>query len=480
VNHHQAPLLEAIANYLNIDHAVFYMPGHKRGVGIDPEFEQLLGKNLFRLDLPELPKLDEAIIEAEELAADGFGSDSFQAFRRTWFLVNGSTSGIAAMMLAVVGIGEKILIGRNCHKAAIAGLVLCGATPIYLETDYNSALDLDCGVSPSTLQAALENHPDVKAVMLVSPNYFGVCGELEKLVAIAHSFNIPILIDAAHGGHLQFHPDLPIDALTAGADIVVHSIHKMGSSLTQTAMLHIQGTRVNSDRLNQAIQMLQTTSPNILLLTSLDVARRQMVLHGQELLERTINLSNWGRSQINQIPNLHCIENIPNLDPTRLTVMVNKLGKTGFDVDEIFYSDLNVMAEMPTLSQLVFVVSIGNTAADVDKLIWAFQNLSDQFAPSSSSCQVPIPPIPKSQTKLMPNLTPREAFFSPSTSIPLANAAGTISTELISPYPPGIPIICPGEVITQEMIDFLQLIKNSGGVVNGLSDRTMTSIKVVK
>jgi arginine decarboxylase len=477
VNHHQAPLLEAIAQYLNIDHAAFYMPGHKRGVGIDPEFEQILGKNIFRLDLPELPKLDEATSEAEELAADGYGSD------RTWFLVNGSTSGIAAMMLAVVGIGDKILIGRNCHKAAIAGLVLCGATPIYLETDYNSELDLDCGVSPDTLQTALERNPDAKAVMLVSPNYFGICGELEKLVAIAHSFNMPILIDGAHGGHLRFHPDLPMDALSAGADVVVHSIHKMGSSLTQTAMLHSQGTRVNSDRLNQAVQMLQSTSPNILFLTSLDVARRQMVLHGQELLERTINLSNWGRSQINQIPNLLCLENIPNLDPTRLTVMVNKLGKTGFDVDEIFYSDLNVMAEMPTLSQLVFVVSIGNTAADIDKLIHAFRHLSDQFAPNSSQYQVPIPPIPKSQAKLIPNLTlnltPREAFFSPSISIPLVNAAGSISTELISPYPPGIPLIFPGEVITKEMIDFLQLIKNSGGVINGIGDRTMTTIKVV-
>jgi len=473
VNHHQAPILEAIAQYLNIDHAAFYMPGHKRGVGIDPEFEQILGKNLFRLDLPELPKLDEAICAAEELAADGYGSD------RTWFLVNGSTSGIAAMMLAVVGIGDKILIGRNCHKAAIAGLVLCGAAPIYVETDYDCELDLDLGVSPNTLQTALKEHPNVKAVMLVSPNYFGICGELEKLVAIAHSFNIPILIDAAHGGHLRFHPDLPTDALSAGADVVVHSIHKMGSSLTQTAMLHIQGTRVNCDRLNQAVQMLQTTSPNILLLTSLDVARRQMVLHGKELLDRTINLSNWGRSQINQIPHLYClkqcVENI--LDPTRLTVMVNRLGKTGFDVDEIFYSDLNVMAEMPTLSQLVFVVSIGNTVTDLDKLVHAFKNISkecDRSNPIVSLFKISIMP-PKTVQKL----TPREAFFRPSSIIPLVNAVGHIATELISPYPPGIPIICPGEVITREIIDFLHLIKNSGGVINGLSDRTMTTIKVI-
>jgi len=475
VNHHQAPLLKAIAQYLNIDHAPFYMPGHKRGVGIDPEFEQILGKNLFRLDLPELPKLDKAISEAEALAADGYGS------YRTWFLVNGSTSGIAAMMLAVVGIGDKILIGRNCHKAAIAGLVLCGATPIYLETDYDPNLDLDCGVSPNTLQTALETNLDVKAVMLVSPNYFGICGELEKLVAIAHSFDIPILIDGAHGGHLRFHADLPIDALSAGADVVVHSIHKMGSSLTQTAMLHIQGTRVNSDRLHQSVQMLQTTSPNILLLTSLDVARRQMVLHGRELLQRTIDLSNWGRSQINQIPNLYCINNIPNLDPTRLTVMVNKLG-TGFDVDEIFYSSLNVMAEMPTLSHLVFVVSIGNTSADIDKLIHAFNNLANS---SHQSVQTKFrSKLPFLNTLIVPpktiqKLTPREAFFRPSATIPLINAAGFIATELISPYPPGIPIICPGEEITSEIIDFLLLIKQSGGVIDGLSDRTMETIKVI-
>lgn len=468
MNHHQAPILEAIAQYLELDHAPFYMPGHKRGVGIDPEFMALLGENLFRLDLPELPNLDESITKAEELAADAYGSDC------TWFLVNGSTSGIAAMMLAVAGIGDKILMGRNCHKAAIAGLVLCGATPIYLETDYNSEFDLDCGVSPSTLQAALEANPDVKAVMLVSPNYFGVCGELEELVAIAHSFNIPILIDAAHGGHLRFHPDLPIDALTAGADVVVHSIHKMGSSLTQTAMLHIQGTRVNSDRLDQAVQMLQSTSPNILLLASLDVARRQMVLHGQELLQTTIALSNYGRSQINQISNLHCLDHIPNLDPTRLTVMVNQLGKTGFDVDEIFYQDLGVMAELPTLSQLVFVVSIGNTAADVDRLILAFQNLVNQKRKKTRAIP-PIPKMPKANLKL----TPREAFFSPNCAMSLESASGRICTELISPYPPGIPIICPGEEISLEVIDFLKLIKDAGGVINGCSDRTMATIKVV-
>ncbi|AFY74855.1 arginine/lysine/ornithine decarboxylase [Synechococcus sp. PCC 7502] len=471
MNHQQAPILEAIAKYLAIDHAPFYMPGHKRGVGIDPDFIAMMGTNLFRLDLPELPGLDEPIYEAEVLAANAYGSN------RTWFLVNGSTSGIAAMMLAVAGIGDKILIGRNCHKAAIAGLVLCGATPIYVETDYNSDFDLDCGISPHSLQTALENNPDAKAVLLVSPNYFGICGDLEKLVEIAHSFNVPILIDGAHGGHLRFHPDLPMDAVTAGADVVVQSIHKMGSSLTQTAMLHIQSKRVNSDRLDQAVQMLQTTSPNILLLASLDVARRQMVLHGQELLDQTMALSNWGRSQINQIPHLYCLDyqaQILHLDPTRLTVMVNQLRKTGFDMDEMLVRDFDVVAEMPTLSQLVFAVSIGNTVADVQKLVQAFQSLANQEKCHNISMPI-IPKLPKLHQKL----TPRSAFFSPSQSIPLVNAAGHISTETISPYPPGIPIICPGEEITTEIIDFLQLIKNAGGVINGCSDRTLETIKVV-
>jgi arginine decarboxylase len=475
-----APLLKAVQAYLKVDHAAFYMPGHKRGRSIDREFQQLLGENLFRLDLPELPGLDLAIASAEKLAADAYGSD------RTWFLVNGSTCGIQAMMLSVCQPGDKILLGRNCHKAAIAALVLSGAEPVYLETKYDPRFDLDCGVIPDTLEAALVKHPDAKAVMLVSPNYFGVCADLESMIAIAHAHKIPVLVDEAHGAHLHFHPNLPISAIAAGADLVVQSTHKLISGLTQTSMLHCQGDLVDAVRVSQALQILQTSSLNLILLTALDVARRQMVLHGKALLETTIQLADTARSQINSIPGLYSFsaDDIPRLDPTRLTVMVSQLGTTGFAVDQILYRELEVMAEMPTLSQVVFAISIGNSKSDIDKLVQAFSEVSSKV----SSDRQKTTKTTKTSELLTINhylpatqkLTPRAAFFAQSDRVSLADAIGRISTEMLCPYPPGIPIICPGEEIRSEVVELLKLVQTAGGVINGGSDPTLETISVVR
>ena len=469
MNQNLAPLLQAAQRYLEIDHAAFYMPAHKRGQSIDRELQALMGANIFRLDLPELPDLEEPIALAEELAADAYGSD------RAWFLTNGSTCGVQAMLLATCQEGDKILIGRNCHKAAIAGLVLSGAKPIYLPTDYLPEFDLDLGVSPNTLEFFLHQHPDTKAVMLVSPNYFGVCGELEKMVAIAHSFEIPLLVDAAHGAHLGFHPDLPISALQAGADLVVQSTHKMAGSLTQSSILHLQGDRVNIAQIDRALEILRSTSPNLLLMISLDVARRQMATQGNGLLSETLRLSREVRSQLQQIPKLPTFNQIeiPTLDETRLTVMVNQLGITGFEVDEYFHAQLNVIAEMPTLTQLVFSFSIGNTQADSDRLVAAFQKLVNLEGGASRR--------PLDHSFLIPDslLTPRQAYFAKTKRVNLHNAIGNISAESLCPYPPGIPLVCIGEKVTEEVVEILQAILRSGGVVNGASDRSLKTILVI-
>ena len=469
MNQNLAPLLQAAQRYLDIDHAAFYMPAHKRGQSIDRELQALMGANIFRLDLPELPDLEEPIALAEELAADAYGSD------RAWFLTNGSTCGVQAMLLATCQEGDKILIGRNCHKAAIAGLVLSGAKPIYLPTDYLPEFDLDLGVSPNTLEFFLHQHPDTKAVMLVSPNYFGVCGELEKMVAIAHRFEIPLLVDAAHGAHLGFHPDLPISALQAGADLVVQSTHKMAGSLTQSSILHLQGDRVNIAQIDRALEILRSTSPNLLLMISLDVARRQMATQGNGLLSETLRLSREVRSQLQQIPKLPTFNQIevPTLDETRLTIMVNQLGITGFEVDEYFHAQLNVIAEMPTLTQLVFSFSIGNTQADSDRLVAAFQKLVNLEGGAKRR--------PLDHNFLIPDslLTPRQAYFAKTKRVNLHNAIGNISAESLCPYPPGIPLVCIGEKVTEEVVEILQAILRSGGVVNGASDRSLKTILVI-
>lgn len=475
MNQDSVPLLEVARRYLDIDHAPFYMPGHKRGQGIDRELMAMMGENIFRLDLPELPDLEAPIAEAEALAADAYGSDL------AWFLTNGSTCGVQAMLLATCGEGDKILIGRNCHKAAIAGLVLNGAIPIYLPTDYLPKFDLDLGVSPQTLELFLRQHPDTKAVLLVSPNYFGVCGELEKMVAIAHSFDVPLLVDAAHGAHLGFHPDLPKSALQAGADLVVQSTHKVAGSLTQSSMLHLQGDRIAAEQVERALQILRSSSPNLLLMISLDVARRQMAIAGKELLTETLRLANIARSQLELIPNLRTFNQIEvaTLDDTRLTVMTDCLEITGFEADEYLHSQLDVMAEMPTLTQLVFSLSLGNTEADIDRLVNGFKQLGKEKGKRKKEKVIPITnhqsPIINYQSKL----TPREVYFAKCDRLPLAQAIGRISAESLCPYPPGIPLICIGEEITLEVVEMLQAILRSGGLINGASDATLKTILVV-
>ena len=470
-----APLLEIAQKYLDIDDAPFYMPGHKRGQGIDRDFADLIGKNIFRLDLPELPDLEEPIAQAQALAAHAYASD------RTWFLTNGSTCGVQAMIMATCGDGDKILIGRNCHKAAIAGLILSGAEPIYLPTDYLPEFDLDLGVNAATLEIFLQKHPDAKAVMLVSPNYFGVCGDISQMAAIAHRHHLPLLIDAAHGAHLGFHPDLPISALQAGADLVVHSTHKMAGSLTQSSMLHLQGDRLDPLKIEQALTLLQSTSPNFLLLLSLDVARRQLALQGQELLSQTLQLANSARSQIDQIPHLRTInhQQVPSLDPTRLTVMIDQLDSTGFAIDEYLCDQWSAIAEMPTLTQLVFALSLGNSQQDVDRLVQGLEAASKEKGKRKKEKGLEInyqSPITNHQ---LPITNPRKAYFATKTSIPIKQAIGLISGETLCPYPPGVPLIFIGEEITVAVVELLQLIGRSGGIVNGASDPSLETILVV-
>jgi arginine decarboxylase len=483
LDQNKAPILATLQSYLAIDQAAFYMPGHKRGHCIDPQLEQLFGSNIFKLDLPELPGLDEAIAQAETLAADAYGAIS------TRFLVNGSTIGVQAMVMATCQQGDKILVGRNCHRSVISALILSGAMPIYLPTTYNPQFDLDLGVSNAMLERLLAQHPDAIALLITSPNYFGVGSELKEIVTIAHAHNLAVLVDEAHGAHLHFHPDLPISALAASADLVVQSTHKMATSLTQSSMLHCgqsfgqYGNYAGFEVIDQTINLLQSTSPSILLLASLDAARRQMATKGYALLDRTINLAHQARSQIDTIPRLRTIPGsvTPNFDPTRLTVMVDRLGMTGFAADRILLDSLGAVAEMPTLSQLVFAFSVGNSAVDRDKLVRSLKALGEQ-ARSIAKPQ----PIRHSDLMLqiltdLPRspLTPREAFLARSQRIDLPDAIGKVSAELVYAYPPGIPIICPGEEITKVAIEFLQLLKSSGGVINGCSDSALETIKVV-
>lgn len=476
------PLIDALKHCATRDNAAFYTPGHKRGQGLSSRHRDLFGTQVFRTDLPELPELDNlfapegVILQAQALAAEALGAD------RTWFLVNGSTCGIEAAILATCGPGDRLILPRNVHSSAISGLILSGATPIYVEPDYSEAWDMPVGVSPQTIERAIAQHPTAKAVLLVSPTYQGICSDIAAIARITQAHNLSLIIDEAHGPHFAFHPDLPTSALTAGADLVVQSAHKVLSAFTQSALLHVQGNRINRSRLTQSLQLTQSTSPSYLLLGSLDAARHQMATDGRNLMQKAIELSDRAFREISQLPGLKVLQPRRDSDGlvgdrTRLTVDVSPLGLTGFAADEILHREFNVTAELPTLKHLTFIISLGNTSADINQLIHSFQQLCQRHPPIAQ----PAPSKTHHSSFIIhpSSLTPRQAFFALKQSIPIDQSPERICAETICPYPPGIPALLPGELITKSAIAHLQTLQAAGAILTGCQDPQLKTIFVV-
>jgi arginine/lysine/ornithine decarboxylase len=434
--------------------------------------------------LPELPDLDnlfapQGVIEqAQQLAAKTFAAD------HTWFLANGSTCGIIAAILATCQPGDKIILPRNVHQSIISGLILSGAVPVFIMPEYDRVLHLAHGVTPDTIAQALAKHPDAKAVLIVYPTYYGVCSDIQSIVSITHRHHVPLIVDEAHGAHFHFHPDLPIAAMAAGADIAIQSTHKTLSALTQASMLHLQGDRVDPDRIQRSLALVQSTSPNYLLLASLDAARDQMATIGQTLLTQTLELADQARQPLQTIPHIRTLEatavspGFYALDRTRLTITMAALGLDGFTADAILSDTYHVVCELPSLEHLTFIFSIGTTTADRDRLVTSIRQLADRPPQTHAPIALPIQAA-FGQPQLSPQLSPREAFFAKATLVPIAQAVGLISAELICPYPPGIPVLLPGEVITAEAINFLQTVQQSGGIISGCSDAALQTVRVI-
>ncbi|MBD2346936.1 aminotransferase class I/II-fold pyridoxal phosphate-dependent enzyme [Anabaena subtropica] len=483
LNQNQTPLLDAIKACTARHHAAFYTPGHKGGKGIAQPLVDLLGKSVFAADLTELAGLDNlsapqgVIQEAQQLAAAAFGAS------QTWFLVNGSTCGIEAAILATCGPGDKIILPRNVHSSAIASLILSGAIPIFINPEYDSVLDIAHSITPDALQTALQQHPDAKAVLTVYPTYYGVCGDLEAIAQITHQYNIPLLVDEAHGAHFAFHPELPTSALAAGADLTVQSIHKVLGAMTQASMLHVQGNRIDGDKVSKALQLLQSTSPSYVLLASLDTARQQMALFGKQLMSHTLQLADDARERISQISGLSVLQfpgeevspGFTALDKTRLTVTISGLGLTGFAAEEILDEKLGVTAEFSTLQHLTFIISLGNTAADIEQLVQGFTTLAEINPATATSVKQKI----SSNLAYFPAISPREAFFAANETLPIEQTCDRICAEIVCPYPPGIPVLMPGEVITKTALEYLQHIQSLGGFITGCGDISLCTLKVL-
>lgn len=482
LNQDETPLFDALMEYVDRQMVPFHVPGHKQGNGVDREFKNFIGENPFKIDVTVFQLVDSLhhptgpIKEAQALAADAYGADA------TFFSVHGTSGAIQAMIMSVVGEGDTILVPRNVHKSVTAGIILSGAVPVYMQPELDKDLGIANGVLPETVAETLRENPHAKAVLIINPTYYGVATDLKSIADIVHSYDIPLIVDEAHGPHLKFNDKLPMSAMAAGADLCTQSTHKIIGAMTQGSLLHVRNRYVDVERVQQIMNLLQTTSPSYILMASLDTSRRQIALEGRKLLDYTLDLANYVRAEINKIPGFYCFgeelvgrPGVYAIDPTKITITCRDLGITGFDLDMILSNKYQIQMELSDLYSVLAVGSFGDTKEGMERLLAALREISSEYMNKTSRKAdfLDIPQIPKQVLK------PREAFNGQKVSVLLANSVGEVSGEFLMAYPPGIPVLCPGEVITQEIIQYVEDLKNTGLFVQGTEDPRVEYIKVV-
>lgn len=484
MSQNETPLFTGLVEHSKKNPTQFHIPGHKKGAGIDPEFRNFIGDNALSIDLINIGPLDDLhqpkgiIKQAQDLAAKAFGAD------HTFFSVQGTSGAIMTMVMAVCGPGDKIIVPRNVHKSVMSAIVFSGAVPIFIHPEIDNTLGISHGITTDSVKKALEQHPDAKGLLVINPTYFGVAADLKKIVDIAHSYEVPVLVDEAHGVHIHFHDGLPLSAMQAGADMAATSVHKLGGSMTQSSILNVREGLVSANRVQTILSMLTTTSTSYLLLASLDVARRRLVTEGYDLIEKTIQLANYMRDKINEIEKLKCIgreilgsKATFDFDPTKLIISVKDLGITGSDAEVWLREKYNIEVEMSDLYNILCIVTPGDTKKEAELLIAALANLSEEVSHLSESRIVPevlLPDIP------VLALSPRDAFYSETEVVPFEESAGRVIAEFIMVYPPGIPIFIPGEIITEENLTYIQTNIEAGLPVQGPEDYELKYLRVIK
>ncbi len=483
LSQNETPLFSNLIQHAKKNPVQFHIPGHKKGTGMDPEFREFIGDNALSIDLINIGPLDDLhspkgiIKQAQDLAAQAFGAD------HTFFSVQGTSGAIMTMIMTVCGPGDKIIVPRNVHKSVMSAIVFSGAVPIFIHPEIDSNLGISHGITTDSVEKALEQHPDAKGVLVINPTYFGVAADLQKIVDVAHSYNVPVLVDEAHGVHIHFHDELPLSAMQAGADMAATSVHKLGGSMTQSSILNVKDGLVSYKRVQSILSMLTTTSTSYLLLASLDVARRRLVTEGRDLIDRTIKLANSVRDRINNIDHLYCVgkeilgtKATHDYDPTKLIISIKDLGITGYDAEKWLREKYNIEVELSDLYNLLCLITPGDTQTEGDLLVKALQELSDEFHERAEKihAQVLLPDIP------LLALTPRDAFYSETEVIPFSESEGRIIAEFVMVYPPGIPIFIPGEIITAENLRYIEMNMEAGLPVQGPEDDSLKMIRVIK
>ena len=479
LNQNQAPIYEGLVKLRKKRIVPFDVPGHKRGRG-NPELVELLGEKCVGIDVNSMKPLDNLghpisiIREAEELAAEAFGA------AHAFLMIGGTTSSVQTMILSTCKAGDKIILPRNVHKSAINALVLCGAIPIYIEMSVDPKIGIALGLENERVAQAIQEHPDAKAILINNPTYYGICSDLKGLTEMAHAAGMKVLVDEAHGAHLHFTDKLPLSAMDAGADMSAVSMHKSGGSLTQSSLLLV-GEQMNPEYVRQIINLTQSTSASYLLMASLDISRRNLALRGKESFEKVIELSEYARREINAIGGYYAYSkelvdgvSVCDFDVTKLSVYTQGIGLTGIEVYDLLRDEYDIQIEFGDIGNILAYISIGDRIQDIERLVGALADIKRLYSRDGKD----LIAGEYIQPELV--LSPQEAFYSERRSLTLDESVGQVCGEFVMCYPPGIPILAPGERITQGLVDYIQFAKERGCSLQGTEDPEVNHINVIK
>ncbi|MGN0683374.1 MAG: aminotransferase class I/II-fold pyridoxal phosphate-dependent enzyme [Oscillospiraceae bacterium] len=474
-----APLYEAMKEHRLNRVVPFDVPGHKGGRG-NTTLTEFLGKDCLKNDVNSMKPLDNlchpisVIKQAQEIAADAFGAAN------AFFIVNGATGAVQAMIMSVCKRGDKIILPRNVHRSAINALVVCGAIPVYVNPGVNSELGIPLGMTPEDVEKAIIANPDAKAVLVNNPTYYGICSDLKRITEIAHKHGLYVLCDEAHGTHFYFGENLPPSGMSVGADMASVSVHKTGGSLTQSAML-LMNERVNSDYVRQIINLTQTTSASYLLMVSLDLARQNLALHGKEFYAKTVEFAEYARREINAVGGYYAFaDELCNgkdffaFDKTKLSVHTRAMGLAGIEVYDLLRDEYGIQIEFGDIGNILAIITGGDSKLEIERLLSALSEIKRLYSRS------PVGLFDHEYINPIVELPPQEAFYAEQESLPLDETDGRVCAEFVMCYPPGIPILAPGERITKDILDYIKYAKEKGCNLTGCRDMKVERLEVVK
>lgn len=479
LDQNSAPLYEAMKAHRLNRVVPFDVPGHKGGRG-NKRLTDFLGESCLKNDVNSMKPLDNlchpvsVIKEAQELAADAFGAEN------SIFIVNGATGAVQAMVMSVCKAGDKIILPRNVHRSAINALVVCGAVPVYVDPGVNKDLGIPLGMTPAEVEAAITANPDAKAVLVNNPTYYGICSDLRKITEIAHRHGLKVLCDEAHGTHFYFGEGLPPSGMSCGADMAAVSMHKTGGSLTQSAIL-LLGRGVDKDYVRQVINLTQTTSASYLLMSSLDLARQNLALNGREFYKKTVEFAQYAREEINAIGGYYAFgEELCDggafyaFDKTKLSVHTRAMGLAGIEVYDLLRDEYGIQIEFGDIGNILAIITGGDRSLEIERLLGALSEIKRLYGKS------PVGLYDHEYINPIVEMSPQAAFYADRERLPVEKTSGRICSEFVMCYPPGIPILAPGERITEDILDYIAFAKEKGCSLTGTQDMTVETLEVVK